>query len=829
MRTQRFSSLWLIAATGLLAAGCDTGSTATGTHSAPLRRAQSCEDLEASLKQDALAKMNAQIDAMIASYHMAYFGPAIGADQNGPVAVPGEPAVTPAPTPPGAPGAGGDAGAEAGGHAPQTAGGAANDSAAPAHSDTNTQVAGVDEADIVKTDGNHIYLLHGEKFYTLTAWPASSLAVGSSLAIEGDPREMFVAGDKVVVYSSVNGAQIYERAGVEPRPEFYDYGFGGGIGRPVDTVPGTVDPAVPVDAGGSDPLPPPDAEPPSGGDTPSSDAEPPSGGDAPSSDPVPPSDGGGTNGSAGADEDIAPTGGAYAPLTKITVLSLASGAPSVVKELYFEGWYASARRDGQHVRTVLTGGAHGPALRYWPEAMTESPSSAEAWRAAFEQLRAENTAIIEGAPVSTWLPYRFEERGDAVALLEARCSDFYVPEAGTTSYGLTQIEAIDLDHLDREPASTSVIGATDTVYASHDALYVAARGWQEPLSRADLGDEPVILDATHLHKFDLTADPSQPRYVASGSVPGHLLNQFSLDEHDGRLRIATTAQLASATAWTTANNVFVLEERGAALARVGAVLDLAPGEQIRSARFVGDRGYLVTFRQVDPLFVLDLADPAAPAVTGELKIPGFSEYMHPMDDGHLLTIGRDGTDDGRVTGVALQVFDVTDPTAPALLHKETLEAPNAHSPAEHDHKAFTYDGERGLLAFPLVSSARDTGAMESALQLYHVDLDDGFRWLGAVDHSAFFDATPDDWGCYAYLPEVRRGLFIEDHVYSISLGGVIASSLDDLATPVASLPLPAPVTPWSACGGVAEPVPDPGVEAQPDPGVEPQPEPGVEP
>src|SRR5690606_33754706 len=118
------------------------------------------------------------------------------------------------------------------------------------------------------------------------------------------------------------------------------------------------------------------------------------------------------------------------------------------------------------------------------------------------------------------------KQGDAVATLEARCSDFYVPEAGTTSYGLTQIEAIDLDHLDREPASTSVIGASDTVYASHDALYVAARGWQEPPSPGDLGDEPVSMDATHMHKFDLTADPSQPRYVASGSVPGHLLNQF---------------------------------------------------------------------------------------------------------------------------------------------------------------------------------------------------------------------------------------------------------------------------------------------------------------
>lgn len=826
MRTHRFSSLWLIAATGLLAAGCDNGSTVTGTHSAPLRRAQSCEDLEASLKQDALTKMNAQIDAMIASYTRSR-DDVIGVDLNGPGAVLDEPAATPPLAPPGAPGTSGDAGAALGGDPSPTGGGAADESAAPAHSDTNTQVAGVDEADIVKTDGNNIYLLHGEKFYTLTAWPASSLAVGSSLAIEGTPHEMFVTGDKVVIYSWVNGASIYERAGVEPRPEYYDHGFGPGILRPVEgAAPGVGTPAVGVD--GSAPLPPPDADAgsPSGGDTSSSDAEPPPQGDAPPPDAEPPSGGGGSDGSPGVDTPIAQP---FVPLTKITVLSLASGGPSVVKELYFEGWYTSARRDGHHVRTVLTGGAHGPALRYWPESLTEYPASAEAWRAAFEQLRAENTAIIESAPLSTWLPYRFERQGDAVALLEVRCSDFYVPEAGTTSYGLTQIEAIDLDHLDREPASTSIIGATDTVYASHDALYVAARGWQEPLSRADLGDEPVSLDATHLHKFDLTADPSQPRYVASGSVPGHLLNQFSLDEHDGKLRIATTTQLASATAWTTANNVFVLEERGAELARVGAVLGLAPGERIQSARFIGDRGYVVTFRQVDPLFVLDLADPAAPAVTGELKIPGFSEYMHPIDDGHLLTIGRDGTGDGRVTGVALQIFDVTDPTAPALLHKETIDAQYAQSPAEHDHKAFTYDGERGLLAFPLLSFSSGARGVESTLQLYHVDLDDGFRWLGAIDHSAFFSDTPDERGCYGTIPEVRRGLFIEDHVYSISYGGVIASSLDDLTTPVASLALPALGSAWGACVGVAEPVPDPGIGPQPEPDIESPPGPGIEP
>ncbi|WP_437278598.1 beta-propeller domain-containing protein [Sorangium sp. So ce375] len=817
MRTHRtHSSLWLLLATGLLAVGCESGSApvdpddSVDSQHAALHRAQSCDDLEALLKQDALAKMNAQIDGIIASY--AAYGYPRGDVAVGGVGLPGgaeDPVDTPAPVPPTA------SGEEDSG---QTASDASGGSAGPAHSETNTQVAGVDEADIIKTDGDNIYVLHGQSFYTLTAWPASSLAVGSSLEIEGSPLEMFEADGKVVVYSSVNGAAVYEKAGVTPRPGYYDYLLvdtmvaGAGAGTP-STSPGT-----PADGGGATPVPPDSAEPPPDGGTPSSDGAPssdtppaddaPPSGEAPA--PQPPDDGDG-----GADEPPPAigepgSGGVWAPLTKITVLSLAGGAPSVVKEVYFEGGYTSARRTGPNVRTVLTGGAHGPALPYWPANLTEYPDTAEAWTAAFEQLRAENAALIEDAPLSAWLPYRFEKQGDAVALLDASCADFYVPEAGTTSYGLTQIESIDLADLAAAPESTSIIGATDTVYASHDALYVAARAWEV---QKEPGGVFVGTNRTHVHKFDLITDPSQPGYVASGSVPGHINNQFSLDEHNGKLRISTTESVATAEPrGTTSNNVFILEAQGTELAKIGAVTDLAPGETIQSTRFVGDRGYVVTFRRVDPLFVLDLSNPASPSVTGELKIPGFSEYMHPLDDGHLLTIGRDGEEDGTVTGLALQIFDVTDASAPALLHKETLDgAGYVHSAAEYDHKAFTYFGERDVLAFPLMSFDAQTGAMSSTLELFNVDIESGFSRLGAVDHSGFFSGAPS--GCYYGGAAVQRGLFIEDYVYSYSQGGVLVNALADLATPVASLPLPVPDSFGYACagvdGGVAEPAPTP--------------------
>ncbi|MDC0679597.1 beta-propeller domain-containing protein [Sorangium atrum] len=821
MRTHRtHSSLWLLLTTGLLAAGCETASAPVdqvGSQRAALHRAQSCNDLEALLKQDALAKMNAQIDATIESYSAYGYprGGVVGGVDNGSVGVPGgaqDPTDTPAPVPPTA---------DDGETGQETSADGSGSGADPAHSETNTQVAGVDEADIIKTDGNNIYVLHGQSFYTLTARPASSLAVGSSLAIEGSPHEMFVADDKVVVYSSVNGAAIYEQAGVTPRPGYYDYLLvdtmvGGGGVMPTPGAPSapSSNPGTPADGGDAKPLPPDDAEPPPDGGTPSSDggtpssddappdAEAPSGGDAPA---PPPPDGG----AAEPPPDVSDpgSGGVWAPLTKVTVLSLAGGAPSVVKELYFEGGYTSARRTGPNVRTVLTGGAHGPALPYWPSGLTEYPETAEAWTAAFEQLRAENAAIIEDAPLSTWLPYRFEKQGEAVELLDASCSDFYVPEAGTTSYGLTQIESIDLADLAATPESTSIVGATDTVYASHDALYVAARSWDH---QAAPGEVFVGTNVTHLHKFDLIADPSQPGYVASGSVSGHIINQFSLDEHDGKLRVSTTSQVSAEPRWTTSNNVFVLEAQGTDLAQIGAVTDLAPGETIQSTRFVGDRGYVVTFRRVDPLFVIDLANPASPSVAGELKIPGFSEYMHPLDDGHLLTIGRDGEEDGTVTGLALQIFDVTNASAPALLHKEALDgAKYMHSEAEYNHKAFTYYGELGVLAFPLVSFDGETGAMSSTLELFNVDIEDGFSRLGAVDHSGFFSSVPS--GCYYGGAAVQRGLFIEDYVYSYSQGGVLVNALDDLETPVASLPLPTPDSVGYACvgGGVTEPAPAP--------------------
>jgi hypothetical protein len=340
-------------------------------------------------------------------------------------------------------------------------------------------------------------------------------------------------------------------------------------------------------------------------------------------------------------------------------------------------------------------------------------------------------------------------------------------------------------------SEAQIMGGVQTIYSTADAMYLAGQVWPDPMWRLGLSDEPVSLTATHVHKFDLVSNPAAPAYVASGSVPGQVHNQFSLDEHDGLLRVATTDSQSAADFTQQVNNVFVLGRNLAALEVVGQATGLAPGETIQSARFVDDRGYVVTFRQMDPLFVLDLANPSAPTVVAEISIPGFSEYMHPIENGqYLLTVGRDGSTTGTNGDLALQIFDVRNAGAPALTHKTVL--PSAWSEAEANHKAFTY--YQGMLAIP-VSGYDYYSGWASRLELFSIDVAQGIAELGAIDHTSFFNGVGElgyDYcgGAYYFGADVRRGVFIEDAVYAISYGGVTAHALTNLSVPLASVPMP---------------------------------------
>ncbi len=244
-----------------------------------------------------------------------------------------------------------------------------------------------------------------------------------------------------------------------------------------------------------------------------------------------------------------------------------------------------------------------------------------------------------------------------------------------------------------------------------------------------------------MHAF-ATGRGAPPRYLATGEVEGTLLNQFAMDEHDGRLRVATTTEPVwgpvggpadgtvdavpqSAENWgrTPARTparavrresfVTVLEQSGDRLVRVGRVGGLGPEESIRSVRFLGPVGYVVTFRQTDPLYVVDLSDPKAPRVAGELKIPGYSAYLHPVGPGLVLGVGRDGTRSGQILGLQMSLFDVSDPARPRRVSQVAL--PGSWSDAEGDHHAFTYAGGTAFVPFARESFARGRTTVDAGV------------------------------------------------------------------------------------------------------------------
>jgi hypothetical protein len=312
-----------------------------------------------------------------------------------------------------------------------------------------------------------------------------------------------------------------------------------------------------------------------------------------------------------------------------------------------------------------------------------------------------------------------------------------------------------------------VVADGDVVYASPGRMYVATTRWDPAPEEGDARVQPVPASPhTLVHAFDLTGD-GPARYLVSGSVPGTLLNQFSMSEHEGHLRVATTMQ-EDPRAQESA--VTVLAEQGGALVPVGSVGGLGRGERIYAVRFAGDTGYVVTFRQVDPLYTLDLRDPTAPKVVGELKILGYSAYLHPIGDGLLIGVGQDATEQGRALGTQVSLFDVSDPAAPRRLHQLTLG--QGSSAAEHDHHAFLHWPASGLTVIPFQSYddlARPfprSGAL--GLEIGRGGIDE----VGRVEHPV---------GRGGWSAPIERALVVGDRLLTVSAEGIRASDLATLA------------------------------------------------
>ena len=305
------------------------------------------------------------------------------------------------------------------------------------------------------------------------------------------------------------------------------------------------------------------------------------------------------------------------------------------------------------------------------------------------------------------------------------------------------------------------------------------------------------LYSTVIHKISVV--DGKIEYMCNGSVPGNILNQFSMDEHNGFFRVAT--QLWGNWRSRQTTNVYILDDK---LNIVGQVNDIATGETLHSARFMGDRAYLVTFKKIDPFFVLDLSDPTNPKILGELKIPGYSDYLHPFDETHVIGIGKD-TDDRNsfawYQGLKIAIFDVTDPDNPTEMAKVIIGDRGTDSSVLREHKAFLFDREKELMVLPVslyeiseeikASSDGKTGSTYGEFKLngayvYKVSLEKGFELKGVITHD-----QDDPWqqnSEWTYDPEISRSLYIDNALYTISDSMLKINDLDDLSE-IASISL----------------------------------------
>ncbi len=686
MKTSRSAVLGGVALALVSMVGCEGSVDRTepfqvGTVSARLTRAESCEDLLQRIQADAETKV--RLNAREARDETAMMrGGILMLDDGAPMANTG-------------------VGADAGSDGAAVAG-------PENYSETNTQVEGVDEADIVKTDGEHIYLLHGTQLFVLDSWPANATSISAQVEIEGYPVEMFVNEGRALVYSHAD----------DPMP-----------GEATLNTPDCL----------------------------------------------------------GCEWDYC---GEYwgGNFLKLTVIDVSSSEPSVLHESYSEGSYVSARMHGSLARGVIQGGFKGPSLypyvEYWDSrGIQRSQTQIDLDIARWER---DVLAAIEDTELEDWLPRSYVKKGETVSAAELDCSAFYVPDASAAAFGITRVAALDLAADTPTVSAVSIVGQAHEIYANHDVLMLAQNdyswGWR------DVGGSQ-----TAVHLFEIAN--ANLKYVASGHAPGTIHDQFSLDERDGIVRLSTTQELTTLNNdWQTRNFVVTMKPNAKGALKIhGTTEALAPGETVYSTRFIGDIAYVVTFRQMDPLFAIDLSDAAHPTRLGELHIPGFSDYMHPLGEDHLLTIGRDiDPNSQQDRGLLLQIFDVSDPSNPRQAFTHSYDQ-DGWSEANHEHKAFNYYAPLNLLAFPYTNYS---GGGTSSLELFRVSTETGFEPLGAIDHSVFansdcYNELDEYWMCN-YSPDVRRGLFIEDFVYSISYGGVLVHSLDDLTTPVASVDLPEP-------------------------------------
>jgi inhibitor of cysteine peptidase len=572
---------------------------------------------------------------------------------------------------------------------------AAAETANSDYSETNIQVEGVDEADIVKTDGEYIYVVSGGNVTIVKAYPPEEARVLSKISLTGGIAGIFINGDKLAVFETEYGIYpLYEGEIAYDLPS---------SSEEVNETTGDDETSiVPPPTNGSAP----DDE----TRTSSSSSEPKNGNttaEEPPRNPVP-------------TEPIV----YEPPTTSIKVYDISDrGNPVLTRNFSVDGNYFSSRMIGDYVYVVAT---------QW-------------------------AVFIE---TDVFLPRVHSDNETEVIAAD----DIYYYDLSDSSYSFTSIVALNIQNDAQEPThQTILLGGTSTIYVSQNNIYLTFPNyvWQENETMK------TTVQRIKINKQAIT-------FAAQGEVPGYILNQFSMDEHSGYFRIATTTNNWRTFAEATSeNNVYVLDMN---LNIVGKLEDLASGEQIYSTRFMGDRCYLVTYRQIDPFFVIDIANPTEPKVLGYLKIPGFSGYLHPYDENHIIGIGKQDTN------VKLSLFDVTDVTDPTETAKYIVEAEYSDSPVLYDHKAFLFDKPKQLLALPVSTNLlrlRDGNSNYwQGAYIFDISLD-GIELRGGITHME--DGFVVDGKYYYYDYTVQRTLYIDNVLYTISSMKVKMNNLETLA------------------------------------------------
>lgn len=531
-------------------------------------------------------------------------------------------------------------------------------------SETNVQVQGIDEADIVKTDGEYIYQINEAQVHIISSLSKGKMERVSTLSFDStfQPSQLFLDGRQLVILGS-----SYH----------------------TEEVPSTMD---------------------------------------------------------GPEEQKVAI---YPPVNDRTTVYIydisQADQPALVREVSVDGGLVHARKiDGK----VYVVSSYYPA--YWT---LEEAGNIDL------RPRIKDSLVSDQA---TSLPY------DKIQ---------YFP--GSKESNFTTIAAFDVREANTAAEITTYLGSGQQLYMSKENLYLAIENWGE----ADWTNPEISVPNTKIYKFAVRG--LQVTFQTSTEVAGTILNQFSMDEHQGMFRVATTEGFTWDESKPSKNHLLIFNEN---LEQIGALTDLAKGERIYSARFLGERVYMVTFKETDPLFVIDTSTPTEPKVLGELKIPGFSNYLHPLDGHHLIGVGYEtklvmekGQTEPLVLteGVKLSLFDVSDVTNPKEKFTEIIGGRGTYSALNYDHKALLFNRNTGLFAFPInVYHSAFGSDYEQVFDfqgayVYNVSIDGGFLLKKKISHMEG-KPTYEEWGS-----EIQRLLYINEELYALSPNKITATSLKD--------------------------------------------------